>query len=120
MRNIQQINETLKKELAMAVEELVEFPDGIITVSWVECDPNFSSARIGISVLPDFLAGTALEKLRKASGEVAHHLRSRLRFRHMPKFFWVFDSTEKKADSIERIFDKIEKGEEDEEEIKYE
>ncbi len=120
MRNIQQINQTLKKELAMAVEELVEFEGGLITVSWVDCDPNFSSARIGVSVLPDSLTGSALEKLRKSSGEISHFLRERLRFRHMPKFLWQFDSTEKNADSLERIFEKIENEEDDEEEIRYE
>lgn len=120
MRNIQQINQTLKKEIAMAVEELVEMPDGLITISWVECDPNFSSARIGISVIPDGLAGTALERLRKSSGEIAHLLKGRLRFRHIPKLLWEFDSTEKNADSLERIFEKIENNEDSDEEIKYE
>lgn len=119
MRNINQVNETLKKEIALAVEELVEFPEGLITISWVACDPNFSSAQIAISVLPDGLAGTALAKLKKTSGPIAHALKNRLRFRHIPRLIWSFDPTEKNADTIEKTFEKIKEGIEDEEDINY-
>lgn len=119
MRNINQVNETLQKEIALAVEELVEFEGGLITISWVKCDTNFSSARIGISVLPDGLAGTALEKLKKASGDISRHLKSRTRFRRVPTFVWIFDPTEKNADNIEKTLKKIEEGAEDDEDINY-
>lgn len=119
MRNIEQVNETLKKELSAAVSQLVEFPDGLITISWVTCAPNFSSAHIAISVIPDGLAGTALSKLKKANGPIAHVLKERLRFRQIPKLIWSFDPTEKNADSIENTFKKIEEGVEDEEDINY-
>jgi len=87
----------------------------------VECDPNFRSARIGISVLPDSLAGTALEKLRKTSGEIAHELKGRLRFRHIPKLLWTFDPTEKNVDSLEKIFERIGKEKtNDNDDVRYE
>ncbi len=120
MHNIERINEELRRETAAAIEKIVILEDGLITVVWANCDSNFSTARIGISVLPDSLAGTALERLRKASGEIAGELKKKLSFRHIPKLYWTFDSTEKKADSLERIFQKIENNEEEEEDIKYE
>jgi ribosome-binding factor A len=120
MHNIERINEELRRETAIAIEKVIELEGGLITVAWANCDSNFSTARIGISVLPDSLAGTALEKLRKSSGEIASELKKRLSFRHIPKLFWTFDSTEKNVDSLERVFQKIENNEEDEEEIKYE
>jgi ribosome-binding factor A len=107
--NIDRLNETLRKEIALAIEEAVDFADGIITVSWVKCDPNFSSAKIAISVLPDNVAGSALEKLRAASGEIAGLVKTRVLFRKMPKLLWLFDSTEKKAGVLDKAFEEMKK-----------
>ena len=107
--NIERLNSTLKKEIALAIEGNVDFHDGIITVSRVNCDPNFSSARIDISVLPDNVAGSALEKLRASSGDIAKILKARVRFRKMPKLIWNFDSTEKKASVLDKAFEEMKK-----------
>jgi ribosome-binding factor A len=107
--NIERLNETLRKEVALAIEETIDFPDGLITVSWVKCDLNFSSAKIAISVLPDNVVGSALEKLRTSSGEIAGILKNRVRLRKMPKLLWTFDPTEKKAGILEEAFKEMKK-----------
>lgn len=123
MPKIEQLNESLRKEIATIIEEIVEFPDGLITVMRVECDPNFFTARVDISVLPDNVAGSALETLRKMSGQIAGELKGRVRLRKMPHLSWKFDPTEKKADVIEKAFNFLAKEKEldtdDLEEVKY-
>jgi len=122
MPKIDQLNETLRKQIASLVAEELEFPNGLITILNVECDTNFYSATIYFSVLPDNLIGSALEKLNKISGTIAKGLKNRTRLRKIPHLIWRFDPTEKKASSIEQIMDKIAEGinEDEMEDIKYE
>ncbi|MFA5247697.1 MAG: ribosome-binding factor A [Patescibacteria group bacterium] len=109
MPNIDRLNETLRKEIALAIEEVVDFYDGLITVSSVNCDPNFSTAKIYISVLPDNIVGSALEKLRTSSIDIAKLLKNRMRFRKVPKLLWNFDSTEKKVNVMNKAFEEMKK-----------
>jgi len=109
MPNIDRLNETLRKEIAAIITEEVEFPDGLITITRVECDTNFYSARILFSVLPDSLVGTALEKLRKNSGIIAEELKHRIRIRKIPHLIWEFDPTEKQAGELDKVFAEAEK-----------
>jgi ribosome-binding factor A len=109
MPNIDRLNETLRKEISQIITEEIEFPDGLITLTHVECDTNFYSARILFSVLPDSLVGTALEKLRKNSGLIAEELKHRVRIRKIPHLIWEFDPTEKQAGALDKIFAAAEK-----------
>lgn len=109
MPNIERLNETLRKQIALIIAEEIDFPGGLITITRVECDPNFYSARILFSVLPDNLVGTALEKLKKNSKLIAEELKQRIRIRKIPHLIWDFDPTEKQAGKLDKIFEKIEK-----------
>ncbi|MBN2854332.1 ribosome-binding factor A, partial [Patescibacteria group bacterium] len=64
---IERVNELLLEELANAINKEVGLPDALITVSFVDCDPDLKNARVGISVLPDRLAGTALRLLKSST-----------------------------------------------------
>jgi ribosome-binding factor A len=109
MPNIDRLNETLRKEIASIITEEVEFPDGLITITRVECDANFYSARVLFSVLPDSLVGTALEKLRKNSRLIGEELKHRIRIRKIPHLIWEFDPTEKQAGALDKVFAEAEK-----------
>jgi ribosome-binding factor A len=109
MPNIERLNETLRKQIAQIVAEEIDFPDGLITIARIDCDPNFYSAKVSFSVLPDNLVGTALEKLKKNSKLIAEELKSRIRMRKIPHFNWSFDPTEKQAGKLDKIFEKIER-----------
>jgi|WetSurMetagenome_2_1015567.scaffolds.fasta_scaffold1458657_1 ribosome-binding factor A len=109
MPNIERLNESLRKEIAMIITEEVDLPGGLITITRVECDANFYSARILFSVLPDSLLGTTLEKLRKSSGIIGEELKHRIRIRKIPHLIWEFDPTEKQAGALDKIFAAAEK-----------
>jgi ribosome-binding factor A len=108
MPNIERLNETLRKQIAMIVAEEIHIEGGLITISRVDCDPNYYSAKVSFSILPDNMIGTALEKLKKNSGLIAAELKNRIRMRKIPHFIWEFDPTEKKAGALDKVFQKIE------------
>lgn len=108
MSKIAQVNELLHRELAISVNQVLEWPEVLITIIYVDCSPDLQTARIGISVLPDKLAGTALKKLKAASGRFAKMISQNTRLRKAPKLWWEFDDTERKAAELDEIFLKIE------------
>lgn len=107
MNRLNQINELLYRELASAVNQELQLPDALVTISYVSCEPDLRSARVGVSILPDKLAGTALKKIRKMSGVFAHIISKNTRLRKAPKLIWEFDNTEKRAAELDDIFLKI-------------
>jgi len=107
------INEELLRELAVVINREVGLPDALITVTFVDCDPDLKRARVGVSVLPDKLAGTALRKLQSSTSEIVGILRGRLRLRRLPRLVWEFDATEREADKIERLIADLDEDSED-------
>lgn len=107
MSKIAQVNELLHRELAAAVNEVLEWPEALITIVYVDIAPDLQNANIGISVLPDKLAGTALKKLKAASGRFAKVIAKNTRMRRVPKLIWEFDDTERQAAVLDEIFLKI-------------
>ncbi len=103
MSKVPRLNEMLREELAAVINREVGLPNALITVTYVECSEDLKQARIGVSVLPDNLAGTALRKLRSESGQIVGLLRQRVKLRRLPKFVWEFDATEREASKIERL-----------------
>lgn len=113
MSKVDQLNELLHRELAAAIGQEVDFPDGLITVVFVSVTPDLQFAKVSVSVLPDKLAGTAIKKLKAASGRLAAVIVKKTRLRKVPRLLWDFDPTERKAAVLEEYFQKID--EEDEE-----
>ena len=103
MSNSARLNGLLLQELAAVVNREVGLPDTLITVSYVDCSPDLKIAKIGFSVLPEKLAGTALRKLQSATPGLAGLLKGRLNLRRFPRLIWEFDATEKEAGKIEKL-----------------
>ena len=103
MSNVQRLNEAMRSGLAEAVNKEVALPGALITVAYVECSTDLKQARVGFSVLPDRLAGSAGRALTDASGRLIPILKSRLKLRRMPRLIWEFDATEREAEKIEKI-----------------
>lgn len=108
MGRLDQVNELLRQYLAEAINQEIGIENGMITVSYVSCSKDLRNATVSVSVLPDNLAGTALEKLRSRSGEIARTISKKVKLKNIPRFRWIFDPTEKNAAELEKIFDEIE------------
>lgn len=107
MSKIEKINSLLLSELAAAVNREVDLSGALVTITYVNCDPDLKTAKVGFSVLPDKLAGTALRVLSAASGQLVPIISRRLRLRQIPHLIWEFDATEKEADRIERLLARL-------------
>jgi ribosome-binding factor A len=105
MAKTERINELILEELAVAVNREVGLDGGLITITYVDCSPDLKQARIGFSVLPDNLAGTALRRLNGATSQLVGLIKNRVKLRKMPHFVWEFDATEKDASRIERLIE---------------
>lgn len=107
MAKIDRINDLILEELASAVNREVAIEGALITITHVECSPDLKQAKIGFSVLPDNLAGTALRKLTATTSLLVNLIRKRVKLRVMPHLLWEFDATEREADKIERLIASI-------------
>jgi ribosome-binding factor A len=103
MSKIPRLNELILEELAQAVNREVAIPDALVTITYVACSPDLKQAKVGFSVLPDQLAGTALRRLTAATGQIVPILRRRLKLRQIPHLIWEFDATEREAHKIEEL-----------------
>jgi ribosome-binding factor A len=103
MSKIARINDLILEELAQAVNREVAVENALVTITYVECSPDLKQAKIGFSVLPDNLTGTALRKLNAKTAQLVGILRSRTKIRKLPHLLWEFDATEKEASKIERL-----------------
>lgn len=107
MSKVERVNDLLLEELARAINREVAIENALITVSYVECSPDLKQAKVGFSVLPDKLAGTAIRKLTAATSQLVGILRSRTKLRKLPRLIWEFDATEREADKIEKLIREI-------------
>jgi ribosome-binding factor A len=103
MSKVEKINNLILEELAVAVNREVGLANALITITYVECSPDLKTAKVGFSVIPDNLVGSALRKLTTATGQLIPILRHRLKLRKLPHLTWEFDATEKEASKIERL-----------------
>lgn len=104
---IDRVNELLLENLAEAVNKEIFLPNALITLSFVDCDPDLKVARVGVSVLPDHLAGTTLRLLKSSTSQLTSFIKKRVKLRSIPFIVWEFDASEREAKRIEKIIDSI-------------
>jgi ribosome-binding factor A len=117
MADTNRINDLILEELAAAVNREVGIENALITITYVECSPDLKQAKVGFSVLPDNLTGTALRKLNTSTSQIVGILRSRIKLRKMPHLIWEFDATEKEASKIEKLIAAIDEEPVDDEDL---
>jgi ribosome-binding factor A len=103
MSNVDRINELLLEELAQAVNREVGVENALLTITYVDCSTDLKQAKVGFSILPDKLAGTALRKLTGATSQIVGVLRKRVKLRKIPHLIWEFDPTEREASRLEQL-----------------
>lgn len=108
-RRIEQVNELLQSKLASLISREAPIENGLITISYVDCSPDFRNAKIGVSVLPFNLSKNVIENLKKHNSLFTAILKKETRFRKIPKFTWVIDDTEEQASKIDKILNEINK-----------
>lgn len=100
---IERINDLILLELAEAINREVIIPNSLVTVTFVDCDKDLKKARVGVSVLPDNMAGSTLRALKKSTPQLIAILKKRIKIRKLPHFVWEFDATEREAERLEKL-----------------
>jgi ribosome-binding factor A len=108
MRSREKLNDELRKDLANLISKEMLFKNALVTISFVNCAPDLSFAKVAVSVLPDTMSDSVIKKLNSHSNSFCQVLRKQTKFRRIPKFKWVADETEKNAAVIDEIFRQIE------------
>jgi ribosome-binding factor A len=102
-----QVNELLKGELALLVQEEVPLENGLITISNVKCSADLKNAIVSISVIPENQSGTALKNVRKNSRFFSNTLRKKLNLKFIPNFKWKIDSQIRYANDLNEMISSI-------------
>ncbi len=97
----EQVNELLRKELAMIIARRVELPGVLATVTRVDCSRDLRQAKAWISILPSGKMGSTIKKLRENSSFARSLLKKAVALREVPRLQFVIDDTEKNAAEIE-------------------
>ncbi len=107
-RRQEQLNELIQQELSQIILREVEMPeDSLSTITNVEVDKDYLTAKVFLSVFPFKYSQRVLGKLRKKAGYLQFLLNRKLGMRLVPKIFFELDQTEEKASEIEDLLNKI-------------
>ena len=103
-----QVNETLRLELARAINLEVELPRGVVvSLTKVRISPDLSSAAVYLAVTPLDQTGTALALIRKHLGQVVATTVERVPMRRFPKLRLIVDEGARRAAHIEALLDSL-------------
>ncbi|MCX6800454.1 MAG: ribosome-binding factor A [Candidatus Falkowbacteria bacterium] len=109
MARVDKINELLRHNISQIISRSVEVPNVLITITFVDCSPDLHNAKIGVSVLPKNLTGSALNKLKENTSLIVRELNKVAILRKIPRIIWTIDDTEARLTEIDEVFFKIEK-----------
>lgn len=108
-RRTTQVGDVIRAELSLILQREMNDPDfGFLTVTDVELSSDLRHARVFVSSLKK--GGDAqktLTALQKAAGHLRHLLAQRANLRYTPELNFKLDSTAERAESINRILQKV-------------
>lgn len=107
MSRVDQLNSLLLNELGGLASREIYLADGLITVTYVDCSPDLRQAKVGFSVLPDRLTGTALALLKKNNRIFADRLKKKLNIKFIPRLKWEVDARPQRAGRIEETLKEL-------------
>lgn len=108
-RRSDRVDALLKEEIARLIrEEVVDPRVGFVTVMDVDTSPDFSHARVYVSVMGDEEEKrAAVDALRKASGFLRVRVGELITLKRIPELHFEIDRTLEQAARIEAILDDL-------------
>lgn len=115
VERLTKVNELLGKEIAEILKSELDLDvDVFITVTRVSVSRTLEHATVWISVLPDSERDAVLKKISQDIYHIQQMLNSRLVMRKIPKLFFKIDTTEERAEHIEKLLENVVKYEDEE------
>ncbi len=103
---IAKLNSLIKKELANAILTEIDLPPNTLTtIIRVVTSRDLSQARIWISVLPEDKRSLIVKTLQRNKIKLQSLLSSRLHLRKIPKLHFSVDTSQEKAERINKLLD---------------
>lgn len=107
-KRIEKINDLIRDHLAEIISREIDLSQGIfISINKVDTSADLRYTKALVSVFPEKNRPTGLKILKKNLYQIQGMLNQKLHCNPLPKVIFVSDETEKKADELERIFEKI-------------
>jgi ribosome-binding factor A len=107
-RRIQKINELIRQEIAKILSRELELKSGIfLTVAKVDTTRDLRYTRIFVSVFPEKEAAYVMETLKKEIYKIQGKINKQLNLKPLPRVEFKLDTSESKADEIEKILKEI-------------
>ncbi len=110
-RRQERVAEVLLEELGLLISSELTDPrlaDAMVTVTDVQVSPDLANARVYIQhALPDEESRHVLSALQHAAGFLRRSLLENLRLRVVPELHFSVDLTEKRAQYIDEILDRL-------------
>ena len=105
---IEKVNELIKQNLNDIFLRDLSFKEGVfVTISKVDTSSDLRYTRVLISIFPEKETKYVLETLRREMYQIQGTLNKKLSMRPLPRVQFELDTTEVKADEIEKLFQKI-------------
>ena len=103
-----QVNELIYHELSKIISREIDFPaDYLVTIPKVDTAADLKRTNVYLSILPSHFRGQALERLQTNLPSLQKSLNQRLVLKFTPKITFKIDSSEEKADRINRLLDSL-------------
>jgi len=108
MSRKQKLDSLFHQKIAEVIQRRLDTPlDFLITIVKVDTSPDLENVKIYFSVLPDAKKDEGLKFLIKNSSEIKRYLAKETELKKVPKFKFVYEETESKAQEIEEILNNI-------------
>jgi ribosome-binding factor A len=108
---IDRVSEAIRREISVILQEEIEDPQlRDICITNVEVTADIGLARVYYTVPGDRGRKEAVRKhLKSAGGFFRSKLAARVSMRSVPKISFIEDDTRKRSESIDKLFERIEK-----------
>ncbi|MFA5776960.1 MAG: 30S ribosome-binding factor RbfA [Parcubacteria group bacterium] len=105
---ISKINELIKQQISDIITRELNLKPGVfLTVAKVDTSRDLRYTRIFISIFPEREINYALETLKKETYLIQGKLNKKLFIKIIPKIEFIVDTTESKADEVEKLLNDI-------------
>lgn len=99
----ERVSSLIQEELNKVIAREIEFPDYLVTVTFVDVDAKLERAIVNFSVIPSKNSEDVLRALDKAAGHLRHLLLKKISIKPMPRLYFKIDHGPEKAAEIEKL-----------------
>ena len=104
----EKVDELIKQQVAEIISREINFKPGILwTVAKVDTTPDLRYTQVFVSIFPEKESEYGLKTLQKELYAIQGELNKKLFMKPLPKIEFKLDSTEAKADEVEKLLNQI-------------